>query len=41
MDQDPFERKKDLAGRIGWGLLIALAIGMFVVRLLSGGDGGC
>jgi hypothetical protein len=38
--QDPFAPKKDLAGKIGWGLLIAVAAVMLVVRLMNGG-GGC
>lgn len=36
----PDERRRQIAGSIGWGLLFALAAVMLVVRMLNGG-GGC
>lgn len=36
----PNDRRRDLAGQIGWGVLFALAAAMLVFRMLNGG-GSC
>lgn len=43
MDERPPETqrtspdRRDVAGMVGWGLLIALAVGLLVMRMLGGG----